>query len=74
MTVHSPLLNSSHRRPIGKGRYSYQTPASLVGMVYRIPDRWRLELPAHLSMLTSSELRITLNCIVLAQYTITFLS
>ena len=60
---------TSHRQ----GRYSYQTPASLVGMVYRIPDRWRLELPAHLSMLTSSEL-ITLNCIVLAQYTITFLS
>ena len=29
-------MNGSHRRPIGKGRYSYQTPASLVGMVYRV--------------------------------------
>ena len=31
MTVHSPLLNNV---PVGKGRYSYQTHASLVGMVY----------------------------------------
>ena len=31
MTVHSPLLNDV---PVGKGRYSYQTYASLVGMVY----------------------------------------
>ena len=33
MTVHSALFNGSQGRPIGKGRYSYQTPASLVGMV-----------------------------------------
>ena len=31
MTVHSPLLKDV---PVGKGRYSYQTHASLVGMVY----------------------------------------
>ena len=31
MTVHSPLLNGGER--LGKGRYSYQTHASLVGMV-----------------------------------------
>ena len=34
MTVHLPLLKGSQGRPIGKGWYSYQTPASLVGMVY----------------------------------------
>ena len=32
MTVHSPLLKDV---PVGKGRYSYQTHASLVGLVYR---------------------------------------
>ena len=32
MTVHTPLLKDV---PVGKGRYSYQTHASLVGMVYR---------------------------------------
>ena len=31
MTVHLPLLKDV---PVGKGRYSYQTHASLVGMVY----------------------------------------
>ena len=31
MTVHSPLLKDV---PVGKGRYSYQTHASLVEMVY----------------------------------------
>ena len=31
MTVHSPLLKDV---PVGEGRYSYQTHASLVGKVY----------------------------------------
>ena len=34
----TPLLNGSHRRPVGKGRYSYQTPASLVGMTALFMD------------------------------------
>ena len=34
MTVHSLLLKGSQGRPIDKGRFSYQTPASLMGMVY----------------------------------------
>ena len=65
MTVLAPLLNGSHRRPIGKGRYSYQngshrrpigkgrysyqTSASLVGMVY-----W--------TIITSDWLRAELSC------------
>ena len=35
MTVHSPLLKDIS---VGKGRYSYQTHASLVGMVYTLKD------------------------------------
>ena len=33
--MHSPLLKDV---PVGKGRYSYQTHASLVGMVYTLTD------------------------------------